>query len=598
MDKVTADLKGADFEKKLVWRSKEGINVKPFYREDDLNDLPHMGTLPGEFPFVRGNDRLSNSWYIRQTIIVKDAVTANKKALNILNRGVTSLGFVFEPETVYTVELLGTLLDGIFIESVELNLYPQGSAIELLQSFKAFLKERGIKPGKVNGALEADPLGRYMVQGKLCIPIEDGIAYLKGVAELAADMPKFRVLQIVAANFSNAGGSVVQELAMGMSMANEYLSQLGDKDVDPAFLAKKTGFVFGIGSNYFFEIAKLRAARMLWATIVKKHGVKDLKAMEMNIHAVTSEWNKTIYDPYVNMLRTQTEAMSATLGGADSLSILSFDSVYSEGKEFGERIARNQQLLLKEEAHFDKIVDPGAGSYYIEKLTAMVAEQAWDMFIEIESMGGFLAALKSGFIQEKVAGNAAKRDANVAKGREKLLGTNIFPNALESLENILPSSPETTEETEIRPLRIYRAAELFENLRYDTDSSEHRPKVFMFTIGNPVMRKARAQFSSNFFAVAGYEIIDNIGFNTVTEGLKAAIEASADIVVICSSDDEYRTFGPEIYSGLSDKAAVVIAGAPDCEAELREGGIEHFISIKSDILLTLQGFNKLLGISR
>lgn len=597
MDQVISDLKGADFEKKLVWKSKEGISVLPFYREEDLGGLPHMERLPGEFPFVRGGERLRNSWYVRQDIRVGDLASANRKALDILNRGVDSLGFIFEPDVEYNVEMMNTLFKGIFPESIELNLYPQGSAIELMEAFVALLDERGAKKDNIKGCLEADPLGKYMLNGKLCIAVEDGIKYLEGLIGLAGQLPAFRLLRVNGANFNNAGATVVQELAMALSMASDYMSRLSDSGVDPSVLAKKIGFTFGVGSNYFFEIAKFRAARMLWATIVKKYGVDDEAALQTDIHAVTSEWNKTVYDPYVNMLRTQTEAMSATLGGVNSLTVKAFDSVFRESNEFGERIARNQQLLLKEEAHFEKIVDPAAGSYYIENLTSMLAGEAWDLFIEIEKRGGFLEALRAGYIQDEVEKTASLRNTNVARGREKLLGTNSFPNTKEKRSEELPAKKDPGQ-TEIRPVKIYRAAEMFEELRYAVDNSDKIPKVFMLTVGNPVMRKARAQFSSGFFAVAGYEIIDNIGFDTLEDGVNAALKAKADIVVLCSSDEEYADAGPGAHRLLGDKSLLVIAGEPACEKELRDAGIEYFISMRSDLLSTLSGFNKVLGINR
>lgn len=598
MDKITKDLKGADFNKKLVWRSKEGIDVKPFYREEDLEGIAHMDTVPGEFPFVRGKGKTTNEWFVRQDIIVEDPLSANKKALDILNRGVSSLGFRFDRETKFTTDLFRALLDGIFIESIELNFYPEGSAIELVEAYDKFLKERKVKAGLVTGAVETDPLGRYLVNGELCVPVEDGIVYLKSLVAAASEYEKLKVVRINGANFTNAGASVVQELGMTLSMANEYLSKLTDLEMDPADVASALGFTFGVGSNYFFEIAKMRAARLLWAVITDKYGIEDSEAQKMNIHAVTGEWNLTVYDPYVNMLRTQTEAMSATLGGVDSLTVNSFDKSSKEASEFSERIARNQQLLLKEESHFDKIVDPAAGSYYIENLTASLAARAWDLFLEIEEEGGFLASIKEGLIQKRVENNADKRNGYLARGREKLLGTNIYPNSTEVLEYTPAKDDSADKHTEIKPLRLYRGAEVFEQLRSDTDRWHSRPKVFMLTIGNPVMRKARAQFASSFFSVAGYEIIDNIGFETPDEGVAAALEAKADLVVVCSSDEEYKTVAPAVFNKLKGKAIVVIAGLPECEDELRHMGIENFISLRSDILKTLQGFNKILGINQ
>jgi methylmalonyl-CoA mutase len=598
MDKINKDLKGIDFDKKLVWKSKEGIDVMPFYRAADLEGLAHMGSLPGKFPFVRGNGKTTNDWLIRQDIIVEDPAEANKKALNILNRGVNSLGFRFNKEAKYSRELFSILLEDIYIESIEINFHPEGSAIELVKAYKEFLVEKGVRLELVSGAVEADPLGRYLLNGKLCIPVEDGIAYLKDLIIAAEDLINLKLVRIAGANFSNAGASVIQELGMTISMANEYMAKLTDIGMDAAQLAKSIAFTFAVGSNYFFEIAKMRAARMLWSSLVSKYGVNDEDALKMDIHATTGEWNLTVYDPYVNMLRTQTEAMSATLGGVDSLTVGAFDLAYNVPSEFSERIARNQQLLLKEESHFDKIVDPAAGSYYIENLTSSVAEKSWDLLIEIEGEGGFLKSLRSGLVQKRVENNAAKRNAYLAKGREKLLGTNIYPNINEVLDKDPVKAEPVDDVPEVRPLKIYRGSEMFEQLRFETESWHSRPRVFLLTTGNPAMRKARAQFASSFFSVAGYEIIDNIGFETAPEGVLAALDAKADIVVICSSDEEYITCAPVVFNKLKGKAVVVIAGIPDTENELRDMGIENFISLKSDTLKTLKGFNKLLGINQ
>jgi len=354
---------------------------------------------------------------------------------------------------------------------------------------------------------------------------------------------------------------------------------------------------------------------MLWAKIVQAYQPKcecDNKSSEgyclcaskMHIHSETSVWNKTIYDSYVNLLRTQTEAMSATLGGTDSLTINPFDVVYEQPTEIAERIARNQQAILKEEAHFDKIADPSAGSYYIESLTAAVAEQAWKIFLEIQEKGGYISAFRDGLVQSQVNEMAARRTKAVATRRDNVLGVNQFPNYSEQISGALNSQlfeavDQTSKEAEVETIKLYRSARQLEALRYSTDrfsAGNKRPKAFMLTIGDLVFSKARAQFSSNFFAVAGYEVVDNNAFESVEAGVKAALEASADIVVICSSDDEYAGFAPQVYSQLKGKAIFVVAGAPACTEELKAIGIENFINVKTNLLESLTGYNNKLGI--
>jgi methylmalonyl-CoA mutase len=325
----------------------------------------------------------------------------------------------------------------------------------------------------------------------------------------------------------------------------------------------------------------------------------------MSIHTETSSWNITVFDPYVNMLRTTTETMASVIAGVDSHLVKSFNSAYARPEEFSERIARNQQLLLKEEAYLDKVVDPAAGSYYIETLTASMVEEAWKLFLEIEAQGGYVESVKSGFIQTKIKENAASLDKALATRKSSLLGTNQYPNITEKIEQYIPAevfnpTAFTEKDAIVETLKPYRGAQQFEKIRKKTDdySREHkRPVVFMFTYGNLTMRIARAQFASNFFAVSGFELIDNLGFETVEEGVLAALESKAEIVVICSSDIEYAEITPKIIEGLEGKAIVVLAGYPkDIVDNLKKAGLEHFIHMRTNVLESLQEFQQKLGL--
>lgn len=335
---------------------------------------------------------------------------------------------------------------------------------------------------------------------------------------------------------------------------------------------------------------------MLWAMIVKAYQPECDCAAKMRVHAETSTFNKTIYDAHVNLLRTQTEAMSATIAGVDSLTVNPFDITYKASDDFSERIARNQQLLLKEESHFDKVTDPSAGSYYIENLTASIAEQAWKLFLDIQNNGGFFAAVESGKVQEDMKATSSKRLQAVSARKEVLLGTNQFPNFNEKAADKITKEKcackcgcET--ETGLEKLPQMREAEEFEALRLATERSGRRPKAFMLTIGNLAMRLARAQFSCNFLACAGYEVIDNLGFETVEAGVEAAQKAGADIIVLCSSDDEYAEYAPAAFKAIGGKQIFVVAGAPACMEELKTAGIENFIHVRVNVLETLKSFN-------
>lgn len=622
MEVVTRDLKGADFQRRLVWRTDEGFNVNPFYRAEDIEGFPSTGNLPGQFPYVRST-RVDNVWYVRQEIEVKDVEEANKRARTLLERGITSLGFKL-PGSELSAENVRRLLDGIAPDKVELNFCTGTDRIvELAKLVVAYVQSLGLNVMDCFGSIEFDPFGSILQEGV------DEPKWLDLAVELAtvtAPLPRYRAIVVSGNRMSNAGAYSYQELGYSLSYGNQLLGALIERGVDPQLAAKKIKFKFGVGANYFMEIAKFRAARWLWALIVdayKPHCPHDCDnkseegicrcAAKMNAHAITTTFNQSVYDPYVNLLRTQTEAMSAVIGSVDSLTVRPFDEAFEMPTDFAERIAANQQLLLKEESHFDKVTDPSSGSYYIETLTSSLAKQAWALFLETEETG-FYSALKAGTVQDAINASAEARFKAVANRREILLGTNQYPNFTEKMvdkiEGMTPCGDSDTDTTTgvssgisastpapLKRLNRHRLADAFNELRLATERSEKHPKVFMLTIGNLAMRLARSQFSSNFFACAGYEIIDNLGFDSVAEGVDAAREKGADVVVLCSSDDEYVQFAPEAYNLLKGgEELFVVAGAPACMEELKEQGIEHFIHVRSNVLETLQAFNdKLLS---
>jgi methylmalonyl-CoA mutase len=612
MAKITADLKGADFSKKLVWKTNEGFDVMPFYRAEDIEGFKTTETIPGKFPFVRGT-KSHNEWYVRQDIVVDNVADANKKALDILNKGITSLGFKLSYQDL-SPSYIQSLLSGIAADCVEINFsICTNHAAELAGLLVAYFQAKGYDLVKLHGSINFDAMNAMLLRGKEYDKATI-VAMAKATIEAISPLPFYRVIGVNATTLNNAGAYIAQELGYSLAWGNQYLSLLVEAGVDTSLAAKKIKFNFGVGGNYFMEIAKFRAAKMLWAFIVDAYNPVCRRpncdntvegickcAARIRIHAQTSEFNKTVYDANVNMLRTQTEAMSASLGGVDSLTVLPYDSVYKKSDDFSERIARNQQLLLKEESNFDKVVDPASGSYYIETLTNQIAQQAWKLFLEVEEKGGFYAAIVEGNVQKAIKQTATSRMKNVSSRREVLLGTNQFPNfneqAASKIQLESKAAASCSQSTAIEQLCAVRAADEFEELRFATEKATKRPKAFMLTIGNLAMRLARAQFSCNFLACAGYDVVDNLGFKTIEEGVEAAKKANADIIVLCSSDDEYAELAPKAYDLTKGNSILVIAGAPACTDELKEYGIQHFINVKSNILDTLRVFNGLLHIN-
>ncbi|MCR5434898.1 MAG: methylmalonyl-CoA mutase small subunit [Bacteroidaceae bacterium] len=596
-DKIEVDLKGADYQKKMVWRTNEGFSMEPFYRKEDVDKLATVNALPGEFPYVRGNRAASNEWHVRQDIKCECPKEANQKALDILNKGVDSLGFIIPGKEV-SAEYIDTLLQGIYADCVELNFRTcQRHSLELAKILVAWFKKQGVDPKKVEGSISFDPIGKMIQKGK---DTSDVLAQAKELVETLADYPLFRAVSVNAYELTDAGAYSYQDLGYALAWGNEYMQELTEAGISPELAAQNIKFNLGINGVYFMEIAKLRAARLLWAQIVSQY-TSDKEAAKMHVCAITTTYNQTLFDSYVNMLRSQTETMSAALGGVESIVVRPFDMPYEAPTEFAERIARNQQLLLKDECHFDRMVDVAGGSYFLEELTTALAGQAWKLFLAVEEEGGFLAAAKAGTVQNTVNETNATRHANAGKRKEFLLGTNQFPNFTEKSEGKQPLEAckhccEGEAETGIPALKPSRLASEFEALRLTTEQAPKVPVAFMLTIGNLAMRQARAQFSCNFLAAAGYKVIDNLGFPTVEEGVDKALEAGADIVVICSSDDEYAEYAIPAFKYLNGRAMFVVAGAPACAEDLKAAGIENFIHVRVDQLKTLKEYNAKLGI--
>ncbi len=598
MEVITKDLKGAPFEKKLVWRTKEGIDVQPFYRAEDIQDLPTKDVLPGQFPYVRGT-KADNRWLVRQDInVIGDVRALNACIKDLMEHGVVSVGLHFEDNMV-NAEAIKGMLQGIDLDSLELNFYSKRSlVVQLTEAVIEALTALGADLGKTRGSISYGPFRHILGTGNRTPEwVDTAVEVLKA----AEPLKQFTCLSFQSIDLVNAGAYIYQELGYALAAGADILTKVCEKSgKSVSEVAERIRFDMGIGSNYFMEIAKFRAVRWLWALIVKANDNNaSERATKAIVHAETSRWNMSIYDAYVNLLRTMTETMSATIAGVHSVVVNPFDKHYNpKGSEFSQHIARNQQLLLKEESHFDRVVDPAGGSYYLEHLTQAIAEQSWKLFLQVEEQGGFSKLADEGKIQDAVNASNEARHKAVATRRENILGTNIFPNfnerATEETRNIDNSRPT---DGEVTALDSRRGASDFEELRLSTEVSGKRPKVFMLTIGNLAMRLARSQFSSNFFAVAGYELIDNLGFETVKEGIEAAKNAKADIVVLCSSDDEYAEYAPQAYDELKGSGIpLVVAGAPACMDDLKAKGIEYFVHVKVNVLETMQKFNELMGI--
>jgi methylmalonyl-CoA mutase len=601
-EKIVADLKGADYEKKLVWKTDEGFDLRPYYREENLPVTEYLRSMPGEAPFTRGNRTQSNSWMLREDIPCSDPAEANRLAREAVSKGVEALGLC--AKEIAEHKQMKQVLEGIDPQTTPVHFTASRSYPLTLELFLYELQSRSISGNSVSGSLNFDPISYLLLYGDFYISKENNFEEAEYLLKTALKkMPKMRVFTVNGHYYRNAGSTIVQELAFSLASASEYLAGLTARGISADDIASRIQFTFGTGSDYFPEIAKLRAARFLWTKLAEAYGVKEDLSKKMFIHSVTNLWNKSLYDPYVNMLRTTVEGMAAAIGNSDSVTVLPFDQAYRDPDDFSRRIARNQQLIFREESYLDKIVDPSAGSYYIENLTHAIATHAWKLFQTVEEKGGLIECIKSGFIQGEVEKSASRKVQDLAQRKLVMIGTNQYPNpgdAMISQKGPAPKPRSLAEPPACRPLKMFRGSEEFEALRLATEAyvqkGNKRPSVFLLTMGNLTMRKARATFSTNFFGCAGFEILDNPGFKTSEEGISAALASGARVTVICSSDEEYATLVPAICTGIRQKdpdMVIVVAGYPKELLEtLKAAGVNEFIHIRSNVIETLKGLQK------
>jgi len=592
---INKDLKGADYEKKLVWRTDEGFNVRPYYRAENLKDIDYLNTLPAEFPYTRGTKADNNHWDIVQEVEEADPVKANAIAVDALKRGATSIAF--NANKLDNKDALETLLKDIDLNKTGVQFNHVKNYIELVKNFLGYIEEKGYDKSQVSGSINFDPLIYRLKHNKFYFSQEEDMMQAVELLNMVEGMPNFKLINVNGIVLHNAGSTIVQELGYTLALANEYLAFCTEHGVKLEKAASRMQLTLSVGSNYFMEIAKLRAARLLWSTIVEQYKPTCDCAYKIRINTVASTWNKTLYDPYVNMLRSTTEGMSAVIGGSDAISLLPFDVAYKESDEFSRRIARNVQVILKEEAFMDRVVDPAAGSYYVETLTNAIAEHAWTLFQSVEANGGALKAIEDGTLKAEIEKSCQKRDMDIATRRYILLGTNQYPNIKENMADKI----ERVVKDENEGLKTYRGAVAFEEIRLATEKyaeKNGRPKVYLLKLGNLAMRQARAGFITNFFGCAGYEIVEPAGFATVEEGVKAVAEVNPALIVVCSSDEEYATLGVEAAKQCKAQfpnTPFLVAGNPtECIDALKEAGAEDFIHVRTNILESLKSYNEKL----
>ncbi|MEF2094545.1 methylmalonyl-CoA mutase family protein [Bacillus sp. CFBP9009] len=660
-DLTEKSLKGASFEKRLITETYEGILLQPMYRKEDAANLPFLQSLPGMAPFTRGTKTLINGWEINQEINVGIPTSFNKVARHDLSKGQTSLNIVLDTPTkrginaseassevgkaglsISGVTDIADALKDIDFGNVPIHVGAGANSLPILALIIAHLEQSGRQVEELHGCIGMDPVAELVAKGTLAYELEDCYTLMADITKWANEnTPHLQTVLIHGNVYHDGGSSAVEELAFSLSTGVEYLQALTSQGIDINKAASSIRFSFSIGSGYFMEIAKLRAARTLWARIVETFGGNE-EAQKMTMHARTSAWTKTVFDPYVNMLRATTEAFSAAVGGADSIHVSCFDEAIQKSTAFSRRIARNASIILKEEAHIARTIDPAGGSWYVEVLTNEVAKKAWGLFQETERKGGIFQSLIKEFPQNVVQQTASKRVRNIAHRKDIFVGTNMYVNLAEkevdwialnetlqindhinqvvgrahiavgslavcsnktetaiqaakqgaSLGEIAKATGRKSEAAVcVKAIKPTRGALQFEELRQSIDEmaekTGNRPIVFLANLGPISDHKVRADFATGFFEVGGFEVIQNNGFGSINEAAEAIVASMADYVIICGKDEDYQQAAIPLAMSIKKTDAqitVLLAGKPSevDEVRFKEAGITEFVHVGSN----------------
>jgi methylmalonyl-CoA mutase len=678
------ELKGQPFDKKLLTKTYEGLVLQPLYTAEDIGSLDASKSFPGFFPYTRGKEpsgRTQRPWKIFHDFTSLGPVEFNRQARAALQRGLDGLVISIDDDTlagrdsatvpsdiashhglpISTKEDLRVLLDGVDLSTTPLLLSAGPLSAVMFGFLVALFDDQKADLGKLSGFFDNDHLAHWAAKGSLPTNLSelyDGLAVL--IERTHARCPNFQPMGVSTRVWHEAGGDAAQELGLSLAAGVEYLRALSERGIPLDVAANKIRFQLTLGTQFFKEMAKVRAARWIWARLFESLGIGDT-AKTVSIHARTSFWNKTHYEPTVNILRSTVEAFAAVLGGCDSLEVAPYNGVSGVTDELSHRLARNTQVVLKEECDLTQVTDPAGGSYYVEHLTHALAEKAWGIFQDVEKRGGLASALRQGVPQEWILRTAREKQKNISRRRDVFVGINQYASinakgepphtgwdrwasqveavnryrtvhhstranlarpaeggrvlvdwVLESIHDGASLGDlahalwkDTEPEPVLSPLPLERGPSRYEALRRRIDlfTQKHnvRPAVYLAVMGPIKQHKARADFSRSFFETAGFQVVYPApGFSQPDQAAHAALTSHAPVTVLCSTDDTYPALVPAFVAGLKKRAKhplLVLAGLPEGQEDvLRQAGVDEFIHVRVDALETLERIAQKAGL--
>lgn len=569
IEKAKADLKGADFNKRLVWKNLNDVEVQPFYTlEERKSTLPDCGWNESEVVNYRR--------------ILRHEKNKNQLAQKALAEGIS--GIVFEVDSADTIE---DLMQGLNPEKHVISFSLGEPELPFCDSLSDYYKSLNCDGSAISGYIEIPSIGRYLTEGVLK---ESTLDVLAKSVKIFSKYPNLKTLVVSGREYIDSGANQVQEIAFTLNSVVHVVEEMKKRGLDETIIYQNLNVILGIGSEYFVEIAKFRAFHSLMHLVAKKYGVEDPGYVLMTRSSI---WTKSVMDAHTNMLRATTETMSALLGNSQAIEIDPYDSETGNSKDFSKRIAGNIATILREESYFGKVRNPVDGSYYIEQLTEQLAENGLLLFKEVEKKGGFFKGVETNFIQNKIALVRTTRVKLLSQRRKALVGVNKYPNLMEEL------NPEVlckeVSESNSKLLKPRRAGLELEVIRSKTEAfvaeRGYRPVVEFASFGNLTMRKARAGFAFDFLGVGGYKMEEEKSYSSANSAAEASAGSPSDIVVICSSDQDYVDYGLEFvktFRAKNTSKVLILAGCPENISEkLKDSGLDVCIHLRSDILDTL-----------
>ena len=645
-------LKGAPFAK-LVAKTYEDITIQPIYRHEDIANLPHRLHLPGADSLVRGGRAegfLKAGWEVSQELKTHAPAALNSLIHDGLNGGQSELNIIVGcghedcckgGVALSSAADVTTTLDGVALDAISTYWQAGPGVLPVAALVLAAAEQRGIPATQLRGGFENDPLGELVAKGTLRQSLELRFDHMASLTDWAAKhAPQLHTITAKGDVYHNAGASATQELGYVIATVVAYLEEMKARGLDPATVLPHVRLRLAVGSDYFMEIAKLRAARWLWCKVAAAYGVDRAP---VHLHASTSRWNKTTYDAHTNMLRVTAEAFAAVVAGVDSLHLGPYDEITGVSDDFSRRVARNIHTILREECGLGRVIDPAGGSTYIEWLTDQVAAKSWAVFQDIEAQGGMTAALQAGTVQQAVAAVGTAKFQNIRRRKDKVVGSNMYPDlkghklpvhtpvchsaaaakaGLDPFADVAPAviTPGTTAAMmeqaiaaardgvgrgaiakglglsgppggpTVTALPARRAAEEYEALRDASAAFAAQtgaaPGILQLNSGPSRKYRLRADWTAAFFEAAGFAIDGRRDFAGIDQAVAAVAASPAPIAIITSDDATYlETVAPLAAAIKAAKPALtlLVAGAPgDNEAAWRAAGVDDFVNVRSN----------------